>query len=89
MTNCIKFVCTHPPGPESQFVEVEDENGRSFRAGEWAQRVDGLWELTVPQPLLKGCLPHVHVAGTVRGLDIDTCALCGEDIRSEVHRRTQ
>ncbi len=28
---------------------------------------------------------HMHVAGT--GKDIDTCAQCGEDIRSEIHLR--
>ena len=28
---------------------------------------------------------HIHVAGTTVGLDIDTCADCGHDIRHEIH----
>lgn len=35
-----------PPGPVSgRFVEVETPDGRSIKAGEWATRPDGLWEL--------------------------------------------
>lgn len=35
-----------PPGPESgRFVEVEDDQGRSVRLGEWVQRSDGFWAL--------------------------------------------
>ncbi len=30
-------------------------------------------------------LRHTHVAGTTVGLDIDTCALCGKDIRNDIH----
>ena|GEM_PF-2372040 len=44
-----------PPSRESgRFVEVEDEQGRSFEAGEWIDRGDGLWALRIarstPQP---------------------------------------
>lgn len=28
---------------------------------------------------------HMHVAGTTKGLDIDTCAKCGLDLREEIH----
>jgi len=31
--------------------------------------------------------PHTHVAGTTHGLDIDTCARCGHDIRHNIHAR--
>lgn len=31
--------------PAKTFVEVEDENGKSFGAGEWISRADGLIEL--------------------------------------------
>ena len=30
---------------------------------------------------------HIHVAGTTAGLHIDTCALCGSDLRSLIHNR--
>ena len=30
--------------------------------------------------------PHRHVAGTLADLHIDTCAVCGADIRNEIHR---
>lgn len=37
-----------PPGPEAgRFVEVEDADGNSIRAGEWADRGDGYWSLHV------------------------------------------
>jgi len=31
---------------------------------------------------------HYHVAGTIKGLDIDICAECGEDLRSDIHFRS-
>jgi hypothetical protein len=41
-------VFTGPPGPEPPgFVEVEDEQGRSIRHGEWLQRDDGAWALRI------------------------------------------
>jgi hypothetical protein len=35
------------PGNECVFVEVEDDAGKSIRAGEWRQRADGLVELHI------------------------------------------
>lgn len=32
-------------GPESRFVEVEDERGFSIAVGEWLKRPDGYWAL--------------------------------------------
>jgi hypothetical protein len=29
--------------------------------------------------------PHPHVAGTTVGKDIETCAICGHDIRHSIH----
>jgi hypothetical protein len=44
----LHIVFDGPPGPESgRFVEVEDAQGRSFKAGEWRERSDGLWELVI------------------------------------------
>ena len=37
-----------PPGPTAgRFVEVETDDGRSVRAGEWIKRDDGLWSLRI------------------------------------------
>jgi hypothetical protein len=42
-TSHVDIVFTGPPGPESPgFVEVEDDQGRSIRYGEWLQRDDGV-----------------------------------------------
>lgn len=39
-----------PPGPTAgRFVEVENDQGQSIRAGEWRERPDGLWELVIPE----------------------------------------
>ncbi len=37
------------------------------------------------QAILGGA-PHTHVAGTLADLHIDICAVCGHDIREDVHR---
>lgn len=42
----LHFVMTQPPSPESQFVELEDENGKNLN-GTWTQRADGNWELVI------------------------------------------
>ena len=31
--------------------------------------------------------PHTHAAGTMIGKDIDECAVCGHNIRHEIHAR--
>ena len=36
---------------------------------------------------LEKLVMHYHQNGTMVGLDIDTCALCGEDIRHWVHSK--
>jgi hypothetical protein len=42
-----------PPSHESgRFVEVEDGEGRSFNAGEWVKRDDGLWALIIDPKFL-------------------------------------
>jgi hypothetical protein len=39
-----------PPSHVSgRFVEVEDEQGRSFNAGDWIDRGNGLWALRIPR----------------------------------------
>lgn len=42
----IDIVCTEP-GPEQKFVEVEDDEGRSIKIGEWIKRDDGFWALRI------------------------------------------
>jgi hypothetical protein len=42
-----------PPSHDSgRFVEVEDEQGRSFNAGEWIDRGNGLWALRINRAAL-------------------------------------
>jgi hypothetical protein len=44
----VDIVFTGSPGPESpQFVEVEDDHGRSIRYGQWVERDDGAWVLRI------------------------------------------
>lgn len=44
----IDIVLDGPPGETAgRFVEVDDENGRSFTAGEWIKRADGFWVLRI------------------------------------------
>ena len=44
----INVVFDGPPGPTAgRFVEVETDDGRSIRAGEWIKRDDGLWALRI------------------------------------------
>ncbi len=45
--NGIRIVCAPSGGPLPYFVECEDENGRSFCAGVWRNRADGMRELVV------------------------------------------
>ena len=45
----VDVVFDGPPGPEApRFIEVEDEQGRSIKYGEWVQRSDGSWALRIP-----------------------------------------
>ena len=43
----LNIIFTGPPGPGNDcvFVEVETDDGRSVKAGEWSQRQDGYWAL--------------------------------------------
>jgi len=43
----ISIIFDHPPGPESQFVEVE-RDGKSIEFGKWIQ-VGDLWHLELPE----------------------------------------
>ena len=43
----LDFVLSRPPGPESDFVELEID-GRSVELGEWFTRDDGLTTLRIP-----------------------------------------
>jgi hypothetical protein len=42
----LNVILDGPPGPEAgRFIEIETDDGRSIRAGEWYQRPDGYWAL--------------------------------------------
>jgi hypothetical protein len=44
----INIIFDGPPGPEGpRFIEVETDDGRSIRVGEWQQRKDGNWGLRI------------------------------------------
>jgi len=43
----IDIIVSEPPGPESEFIEVVNSSGRSFRAGEWFELADGTWTLSI------------------------------------------
>ncbi len=74
--------------PESeQFVEVETADGRSISFARWVKRDDGYLALRIIPHA--DDLPHMHVAGTTVGKDIDECARCGQDIRCSIHRTTE
>jgi hypothetical protein len=48
-TSYVDIVFDGPPDPEPPgFVEVEDDEGRSIRYGQWIQRDDGEWALRMP-----------------------------------------
>ena len=44
----INILFDGPPDHTSgRFVEVEDDEGKSIRVGEWSERSDGLWALRI------------------------------------------
>lgn len=50
MTKHIDIVFDRPPGPVNpQFIEVEDDQGRSIKIGEWLKREDGYWVLRLTE----------------------------------------
>lgn len=50
MSKELRIVVEVAPGPMSQFVEVEDEHGKSVNVGEWRDRPDMLSELVIKLP---------------------------------------
>lgn len=44
----LHVVLTEPPGPTSQFVELETPDGKGVRFGRWQQREDGNHALVLP-----------------------------------------
>lgn len=64
----INVIFDGPPDHESgRFVEVEDDQGRSIRVGDWSQRTNGLWALRIE------ALP-----GEDLRCDFD-CSICRDD----------
>ena len=44
----IDIVFDGPPGPESgRFIDVEDDQSKGIKLGEWLQRPDGYWVLRI------------------------------------------
>jgi hypothetical protein len=82
-TRAINIIFSGPPSPTpGLFVEVEDDEGRSIRCGEWLERDDGLWSLRISE------LPpeeHTHVYNP--DSTGDDCLRCGLGLRNPVHIR--
>lgn len=48
----VNVVFDGPPGPNPpHFVEVETDDGRSVRVGEWIERDDGMWALRIDRAI--------------------------------------
>jgi hypothetical protein len=48
VTQAINIIFDGPPGPEAgRFVEVETDDGKSIKIGEWEERSDGMWVLRI------------------------------------------
>ena len=62
----IYIVLREGPGPESDFVEVEDDAGRSIRIGEWVRYGNGCVGLKIPDP---------RRAAVLDGLPCDQCPI--------------
>ena len=44
----LRIVCSAPPSHVNpEFIELEDEDGKSIGVGVWRERDDGLWELAI------------------------------------------
>lgn len=51
--NEVRLVMRRGPGPNADFIETEDELGRSCKVGEWRTRQDGFVELVIPLPYVR------------------------------------
>jgi len=65
---CIVF--DGPPSHESgRFVEVEDQDGKGQRVGEWREREDGLWSLDIPDHKAEAAALRVKLADVLQILE--------------------
>ena len=53
--SAINIIFDKRPGPDCQFVEVENDKGKSITIGEWKERPDGLWALRIEERELGLC----------------------------------
>ena len=48
--SAINIIFDGPPGPVSgRFVEVETDDGKGIKVGEWIEREDGFWALRITE----------------------------------------
>lgn len=74
------------PGPESEFVECEDANGRGIGCGEWTDTGDGFARLRIPYPI---CSPDVVLAliAVARAAErVDGAWIHNKEIGAEIYR---
>lgn len=50
----VDIVFAAGPGPDAEFVEVEDPAGKSISLGEWILRKDGFWVLRIKPEVFLG-----------------------------------
>jgi hypothetical protein len=52
--SAINIVFDGPPGPHGgRLIDVETDDGKSVRIGEWIERPDGFWALRITEPLVR------------------------------------
>ena len=42
----IRIIMARPPGPDSEFIEIEDENGHGLKLGKWEEHKEN-WALVI------------------------------------------
>lgn len=83
----INIVFDGPPGPEGpRFIEVETDDGRSIRVGEWQQRQDGNWGLRIAAlPLVTTGVTQVACVDTEQDLLERILKECGNTELFAIH----
>jgi hypothetical protein len=61
----IEILLQQGPGPESDFIEALDENGKPITNGEWVRRSDGIWAFRIPVVVAEEQPPKAEPPGFV------------------------
>ena len=77
----IAEICDDSPAPR----EAGSLSDFQRRLDDFDERMGHILALAHEHQRILDGEPHAHVAGTLAGLHIDTCAKCGRDLREAVH----